>query len=139
MLNADAGTGRTIGWTAPGRADVVARRQSSGAGAARRPRAPASSTRASDTRFSPTARPSSSRAFRSLDLNADDTRYEDIHHKAADTIERVDARNLAIGAAAVAATAYAIADAAVPVAPRLDRRCDRAATAQERMTGKLAG
>ena len=51
-----------------------------------------------------------------LDLNADDTAYEEIHHKAADTMDRVDARNLAIGAAAVAATAYAIADAPRPIA-----------------------
>ncbi len=57
-----------------------------------------------------------------LDLNADDTKYEDIHHKAADTIERVDARQLAAGAAALAATAHAIADAPARVAPRLDPR-----------------
>jgi Zn-dependent M28 family amino/carboxypeptidase len=57
-----------------------------------------------------------------LDLNADDTRYEDIHHKAADTLDRVDASNLSVGAAIVAATAHAIAEAAARVAPRLDRR-----------------
>ena len=56
-----------------------------------------------------------------LDLNADDTTYEEIHHKATDTIERVDAHNLAVGAAVVAATAHAIADAAGRLAPRLDR------------------
>ena len=55
-------------------------------------------------------------------MNADDTKYEEIHHKATDTIERVNARNLAVGAAAVAATAYAIANAAGRIAPRLDRR-----------------
>ena len=37
-------------------------------------------------------------------------------------MERVDARSLAIGAATVAATAYAIADAPGRLAPRLDRR-----------------
>jgi hypothetical protein len=57
-----------------------------------------------------------------LDLNADDTKYEDIHHKSADTIERVDARQLAAGAAAVAATALALADAPSRPAPRLDQR-----------------
>ena len=51
-----------------------------------------------------------------------DTKYEGIHHQAADTIDRVDARQLAVGAAVVAATAYAIADAPGRVAPRLDRR-----------------
>lgn len=53
-----------------------------------------------------------------LDMNADDTKYEDIHHKAADTLERVDARALAVGAATVGATAYAIADAPGRVGPR---------------------
>ena len=57
-----------------------------------------------------------------LDLNADDTRYEEIHHKAADTIDRVDARNLAVGAAAVAATAHAIAESTARFAPHLDQR-----------------
>ena len=53
-----------------------------------------------------------------LDLNADDSRYEEIHHKTTDTIDRVDARQLAAGAAAIAATAYAIADAPGRVAAR---------------------
>src|SRR5258705_55126 len=56
-----------------------------------------------------------------LDLNADDSTYEDIHHKDTDTIERVDARNLAIGAAIVATTAFAVADAPVRIADRVRR------------------
>ena len=43
-------------------------------------------------------------------------------NKAADTIDRVDVHNLAVGGAVVAATAYAVADAAGPMPPRLDRR-----------------
>ena len=120
-LNTDAGTGRTIGWTAPGRADLI--------------RAVRPLTRDFLREFGAAAFDDSLRyAFQSdgapfilagiptLDLNADDTRYEDIHHKAADTLDRVDAGNLAAGAAIVAATAHAIAEAPARVAPRLDRR-----------------
>jgi len=116
-LNTDAGTGRVIGWTAPGRDEVI--------------RAVRPLTRiALDELRAATFDDSLRYAFQSdgapfilagiptLDLNADDTNYEEIHHKAADTMDRVDARNLAIGAAAVAATAYAIADAPRPIAAR---------------------
>ena len=120
-LNTDAGTGRMIGWTAPGRGDLIH---------AVRPLTQDFLSELGAGTFDESLR----YAFQSdgapfilagvptLDLNADDTKYEEIHHKAADTIERVDARNLAVGAAALAATAYAIADAAGRVAPRLDRR-----------------
>jgi hypothetical protein len=120
-LNTDAGTGRVIGWTSPGRADVV--------------RAVRPLLRdAFDELHAATFDESLRYAFQSdgapfilagvptLDLNADDARYETIHHKAADTIDRVDARQLAVGAAVVAATAYAVADAPARVAPRLDQR-----------------
>jgi len=121
MLNADAGTGRMIGWTSPGRDDVV--------------RAVGALTGSVlDEIGAGTFDQSLRYAFQSdgaafvlagipfLDLNADDTKYEDIHHKATDTMERVDPHQLAVGAAAVAATAYAIADAPLRIAPRLDRR-----------------
>jgi Zn-dependent M28 family amino/carboxypeptidase len=119
-LNADAGTGRTIGWTAPGRADLIR---------AVRPltqdflRELDSATFDESLRyaFQSDGAPFILAGIATLDLNADDTRYEDIHHKAADTIDRVDARNLAVGAATVAATAFAIADAAARMPPRLDR------------------
>jgi hypothetical protein len=54
-----------------------------------------------------------------LDLNAGDSRYEEIHHKTTDTIERVDDRQLTAGAAVLAVTAHAIADAPMRIAPRL--------------------
>ena len=116
-LNADAGTGRVIGWTAPGRGDVIR---------ALRPltrdflKELGAATFDDNLRY---AFQSDGAAFilagiPTLDLNADDTRYEEIHHKAADTLERVDAAALAVGAATVGATAYAIADAPQRVAPR---------------------
>ena len=120
-LNTDAGTGRVIGWTAPGRADVIR---------AVRPltrdllRELGAGTFDESLRyaFQSDGAPFVLAGIPTLDLNADDTKYEAIHHKAADTIDRVDAHNLAVGAATVAATACALADAPGRLAPRLDRR-----------------
>ncbi|HMF93558.1 MAG TPA: M20/M25/M40 family metallo-hydrolase [Vicinamibacterales bacterium] len=117
VLNSDAGTGRLIGWTSPDRPDVAA---------AVRPLLQPLQRAVGRVAFDISTR----YAFQSdgaafiragipmLDLNADDSRYEDIHHKTTDTIERVDAQQLTAGAAAVAATAYAIADAPARIAAR---------------------
>jgi Zn-dependent M28 family amino/carboxypeptidase len=121
MLNSDAGSGRTIGWTAPGRADLIR---------AVRPltqdflRELGADTFDESLRyaFQSDGAPFILAGIPTLDLNADDAKYEDIHHKAADTLDRVDARNLSVGAAVVAATAYAIADAAGRMPPRLRRK-----------------
>ena len=56
-----------------------------------------------------------------LDLDPDDAKYEAVHHTAADTLDKVDRRNLAIGSAAIAIAAYAIADAEQPIAPHEKR------------------
>ncbi len=120
-LNTDAGTGRMIGWTAPGRADVLRAVRSLtqdvlnelGAG---------SFDQSLRYAFQSDGAPFILAGIPTLDLNADDTKYEAIHHKAADTLDRVDAHNLAVGAATVAATACALADAPGRLAPRLDRR-----------------
>jgi carboxypeptidase Q len=120
-LNTDAGTGRVIGWTAPGRADVVR---------AVRPLIHAVLDELGAGTFDESLRygfqsdgaPFILAGIPTLDLNSDDTKYEEIHHKAADTMDRVDARNLALGAAAVAATAHAIAESSGPFAAHLDRR-----------------
>ena len=121
VLNADAGTGRMIGWTAPGRDDMV-RAVRTLAGSVLDEIGAGTFDDSLRYAFQSDGAPFVLAGIPTLDLNADDTRYEDIHHKATDTIERVDARQLAVGAAAVAATAYAIADAPLRIAPRLDRR-----------------
>jgi carboxypeptidase Q len=116
-LNSDAGTGRVIGWTAPGRGDLIR---------AVRPLTQDFLNELGAGTFDESLRyafqsdgaPFIRAGIPTLDMNADDTKYEDIHHTAADTMERVDTRALAVGAAAVAATAYAIADAPGRVAPR---------------------
>jgi carboxypeptidase Q len=57
-----------------------------------------------------------------FDLWVDMTHYGEVHHKSSDTIDKVDAHDLAAGAAVVAVTAYALAERADPIAPRLDHR-----------------
>jgi hypothetical protein len=121
LLNADAGTGRMIGWTAPGREDMV-RAVRTLAGSVLDEIGAGTFDESLRYAFQSDGAPFVLAGIPTLDLNADDTAYEDIHHKATDTMERVDARQLAVGAAAIAATAYAIADAPLRIAPRLDRR-----------------
>jgi len=119
-LNSDAGTGRQIGWTAPGRADVVDSVRPLVA-----PLVAAIGGIAFDRSMQYAFQSDGAAFVRAgvplLDLNADDSRYEEIHHKKTDTLERVDASNLAVGAAIVAATAVAVAEAPKRLAPRLDR------------------
>jgi len=135
-LNTDGGTGRVLGWTAPGRADVAS---------AMRPLASALLTDLGSAAldqslryaFQSDAGPFILAGVPSLDLNPDDAEYEQIHHKATDSLERVNARNLAVGAATVAVTAFAIADAPMPLAPHVDERAVAAIVAASRMDGVL--
>jgi len=56
-----------------------------------------------------------------LDLWVEMEGYGKIHHKASDTIDKVNAHSLALGTAIVAVTAYAIAEREQRLAPRLER------------------
>jgi Iap family predicted aminopeptidase len=123
VLNVDGGTGRILGWTTPGRADVQAEVTELARALLRdldAVRVDRGMTYAFDSDGAPFLR----EGIPVLDLKVDDSRYEEIHHKSTDRLDRVDARNLAIGAAAVAVTAYVIADAPrriVSRGPRLTR------------------
>jgi Zn-dependent M28 family amino/carboxypeptidase len=55
-----------------------------------------------------------------LDLWVDETRYFEVHHKAADTIDKVDVLDFKAGTALVVVTAYAIAESEKPIAPHID-------------------
>jgi carboxypeptidase Q len=55
-----------------------------------------------------------------LDLWVDMRTYDPVHHKTSDTVDKIDAHNLAAGSAIVAVTAYMIAERPERVAPRLD-------------------
>ena len=55
-----------------------------------------------------------------LNLDVVDDQYDSVvHHKPADTLDKVDDHDLAAGAAMLAVTAYAFADAEMRPAPRL--------------------
>jgi hypothetical protein len=135
-VNTDGGTGRVLGWTAPGRADLAS---------AMRPLASALLADLGSTAIDQSLRyafqtdvgPFILAGVPSLDLNPDDVEYEQIHHKTTDTIERVNGRNLATSAATVAVTAYAIADAPMPIAPHVDDRAVAAMLAAAKMDGVL--
>jgi hypothetical protein len=56
----------------------------------------------------------------SLDLWVDMKTYGEVHHKTSDTIDKVDAHNLALGSAIIAITAWVIAERAEPIASHID-------------------
>jgi Zn-dependent M28 family amino/carboxypeptidase len=55
-----------------------------------------------------------------LDLWVDESKYFEIHHKASDTIDKVDILDFKAGEAIVAVTAYALAQSDNPIAPHID-------------------
>ncbi len=55
-----------------------------------------------------------------LDLWVDESKYFEIHHKASDTIDKVDTLDFKAGEAIVAVTAYALAQSDNPIAPHID-------------------
>jgi carboxypeptidase Q len=55
-----------------------------------------------------------------LDLWVDMQHYGEIHHKTSDTLDKVDAHNLASDSAIVAVTAFTIADSSSAIAPHID-------------------
>jgi hypothetical protein len=55
-----------------------------------------------------------------LDQWVDLTKYFELHHKASDTLDKVDALDFKADEAIVAVTAYALAETEKPIAPHLD-------------------
>jgi carboxypeptidase Q len=131
-VNTDGGSGRVLGFLTPGRPDLAA---------AMRPISQAllASLGASGLdqsmryAFESDDGPFILEGVPALDLNPDDAKYEEVHHKMSDTIDKIDRHDLAVGAATVAIAAYAIADAPRPIAPRLDRRAVAAMLAAAHM------
>jgi hypothetical protein len=116
-LNTDNGAGHVKGWKVEGRADVqaglapIARGLLAGLGGGEL-----------DLKQSGD---SDHLAFLlegipALDLLVDRAHYDDVHHRSSDTVDKVDAHDLASGAAVLAVTALALAEATGPLAPRLD-------------------
>lgn len=119
-VNTDGGSGHVRGFFAPGRPDVAAAMRPlsqsllGGLGAADIDQSMRYAFQTDDGPFILEGIPA-------LDLNPDEATYDDVHHKATDTLDKVDRHDLTVGTAAVALAAYAIADAAQPIAPHLDR------------------
>jgi hypothetical protein len=55
-----------------------------------------------------------------LDQLVDDSQYDELHHKPADTFDKVDPVDFKAGEAILAATAWAIANDPKPIAPHID-------------------
>jgi carboxypeptidase Q len=119
-LNADAGAGHPKGWATVGRTDVAD---------AFRPIAKALLTDlgAADVSDSTQFVLQSDHAFfllngiPTLELMPDISKYFDVHHRSADTIEKIDPHNLAANSATLAVAAYAVADREQPIAPHATR------------------
>ncbi|MCU1227486.1 MAG: putative Peptidase [Acidobacteria bacterium] len=119
-LNADAGSGHPKGWATVGRTDVAD---------AFRPIAKALLTDlgAADVSDSTQFVLQSDHAFfllngiPTLELMPDLSKYFDVHHRSADTIDKIDPHNLAGNAATLAVAAYAVADREQPIAPHASR------------------
>lgn len=116
-LNTDNGAGHPKGWKVEGRTDLAEALKSisdnllTGLGAG---------GRSQETSFDTDHGYFLLEGIPALDLWVDMSHYGEVHHKTSDTIDKVDAHNLAAGSAVVAVTAYAIAERAQPVAPRID-------------------
>jgi carboxypeptidase Q len=116
VLNTDNGAGHPKGWKVEGRPDVAA---------AIKPLASVLSGLeaagiSQDTTFDTDHGPFMLHGIPSLDLWVDMAHYGEVHHKSSDTVDKIDAHNLANGAAVVAVTAYIVADKADPLAPHID-------------------
>ncbi|HEX8163521.1 MAG TPA: M20/M25/M40 family metallo-hydrolase [Pyrinomonadaceae bacterium] len=118
VLNTDNGAGHPKGWKVEGREDLSKAMQ---------PISRALLEDLSGGGLSPEASFDTDHGFfmlkgvPSLDLWVDMEPYEKIHHKAGDTLDKLDRHNLADGAAIVAVTAYAIAERPEQIAPHIPR------------------
>ena len=115
-LNTDGGAGRPLGWNVSGRSDtehalaplmgMLARIGGSGI--------------TQDLEFDTDSGSFLIAGVPALNLDVVDDQYDSVvHHKPADTLDKVDDHDLAAGAAMLAVTAYAFADAEMRPAPRL--------------------
>jgi len=115
-LNTDTGAGRPLGWNVSGRDDFAR---------ALTPLAPlldriGGSATSDDLSFDTDVAAFVVAGVPTLNLDVVDDQYDSVvHHKPADTLDKVDVHDLTAGAAMLAVTAYALADTAEPAVPRL--------------------
>ncbi len=115
-LNTDLGAGRPLGWNVGGREDLAR---------ALEPLAPlldrlGGSATSDDLSFDTDTAAFLVAGVPTLNLDVVDDQYDSVvHHKPADTLDKVNVHDLTAGAAMLAVTAYALADSPRPVAPQL--------------------
>lgn len=116
VLNSDNGAGHPKGWKVQGRRDLSdAMKPISGVLAG-----VGGDGLSQETTFDTDHGHFMIEGIPALDLWVDMSGYGKVHHKSSDTIDKVDAHNLASGSAVLAVTAYAIAERAEPIARRLN-------------------
>ncbi len=115
-LNTDTGAGRPLGWNVAARDDLAH---------ALVPLAPlldriGGSATSDDLSFDTDVAGFIVAGVPALNLDVVDDQYDTVvHHKPADTLDKVDVHDLTAGAAMLAVTAYALADTAERAVPRL--------------------
>jgi hypothetical protein len=115
-LNTDTGAGRPLGWNVSGRSDIERALEPLASVLARL----GGSGVTKDLQFGTDSGSFLIAGVPALNLDVVEDQYESVaHHKPADTLDKVDAHDLAAGAAMLAVTACVFADAEVRPLPRL--------------------
>ncbi len=122
VLNTDSGAGQPKGWNAEGRNDVAAALKPLSEGLLR---GLAGSEITNESDFETDHGPFLIQGIPALNMSVDMSKYGEVHHTLADTIDKVNAHSLDTGAAILAVTGYAMADAAQPIAPHVDQNAVR--------------
>jgi Zn-dependent M28 family amino/carboxypeptidase len=117
VLNTDNGAGHLKGWKVEGRKDLLQAMQpisdsllqSMGAG-----------DLSLEVTYDTDHGPFMLQGIPALDQEVDMTHYLEVHHKPSDTYDKVDPVEFKADVAALAVTAYAIAQSSAPIAPHID-------------------
>jgi Zn-dependent M28 family amino/carboxypeptidase len=122
VLNTDNGAGHPKGWKVEGRADLKQAMQPWSDGLLKDL---SGGDLSMETTYDTDHGPFVLQGIPALDLWVDMTKYFEIHHKASDTLDKVDPLEFKAGTAIVAATAYAIAESDKAIAPHIDHAAVR--------------
>jgi hypothetical protein len=117
VLNTDNGAGHPKGWKVEGREDLRKAMQPWSDGLLKDLNGGELSL---DTTYDTDHGPFVLQGIPALDLWVDMSHYMEIHHKASDTLDKVDGLDFKAGEAIVAVTAYAIAQSETPIAAHID-------------------
>jgi carboxypeptidase Q len=118
VLNTDNGSGHPKGWKVEGRTDL---KQAMQPWSNALLKDLSGGDLSMDATYDTDHGPFMLQGIPALDLWVDMTKYFELHHKASDTIDKVEALDFKGGEAIVAATAWVIGESEKPIAPHLDR------------------